>query len=132
MGLCGAGTKVVGLSQSLTLILFFNFGLCWSCDQGSDACSLDFTCSGSLSYKSSVPGLVVFNGITKKHPQIFTVLFVFFGSMVPKIGVPPNPPNYIMIGLKPIGLGIPYVFRTIELRLWPSSTVSHLGVETNE
>ena len=93
MGLCGAGTKVVGLSQSLTLILFFNFGLCWSCDQGSDACSLDFTCSGSLSYKSSVPGLVVFNGITKNHPQIFTVLFVFFGSMVPKIGVPPNPPN---------------------------------------
>ena len=37
-----------------------------------------------------------------------------------------------MIGLKPIVLGIPYVFRTIELRLWPSSTVSHLGVETNE
>ena len=43
--------------------------------------------------RRSVPGLVVFNGITKKHPQIFTVLFVFFGSMVPKIGVRPNPPN---------------------------------------
>ena len=43
--------------------------------------------------RRSVPGLVVFNGITKKHPQIFTVLSVFFGSMVPKIGVPHGPPK---------------------------------------